>query len=62
VGSISGAEDTASGAKGSQSDKTLSVNDQLVISATSVEGIGDKPYRVDADGTLTLPLVGKVRA
>lgn len=41
---------------------TLAINDQLVISAQNVDGIKDTTFRIDADGTVTLPLVGKVRA
>jgi polysaccharide export outer membrane protein len=33
-----------------------------VITARDVEGITDRPYPIDADGTITLPLVGKIRA
>jgi polysaccharide export outer membrane protein len=40
----------------------LKVNDQLLISAKDVPGMVDRPYRIDSDGTVTLPLVGKVRA
>jgi polysaccharide export outer membrane protein len=46
----------------SESKQTLSVNDQLVISATDVPNIGDRPYRVELDGTITVPLVGRMRA
>ena len=42
--------------------ETLAVNDQVIISTNDVAGIGDKPIRIDLDGTVTLPLVGKIRA
>jgi polysaccharide export outer membrane protein len=40
----------------------LSGNDQLVISARDVEGLTDRLFRIESDGTINLPLVGKVRA
>jgi polysaccharide biosynthesis/export protein len=40
----------------------LAVNDRLVISAKNVQAPADALYRVDADGTVTFPLVGKIRA
>lgn len=45
-----------------QTADVLRVNDQLMISASEVPGMSDKPYRVEPDGTVTLPLVGKIRA
>jgi len=42
--------------------ETIGTNDQLVIMSHEVGGLGERPYRVEADGTVTLPLVGKVRA
>lgn len=41
---------------------TIGINDRLLISARDVQGIGDKPLVVDPDGTVTLPLVGRIRA
>lgn len=38
------------------------VNDHLSISAKNVEGPADALYRVDPDGTVTFPLIGKIRA
>jgi polysaccharide biosynthesis/export protein len=40
----------------------LAVNDQIAISATDVEGMSDRPFRIEPDGTVTLPLIGKMRA
>src|SRR5277367_5337398 len=39
----------------------LGTNDQILI-RTEAEEINDKPFRIDADGNLNLPLVGKIRA
>ena len=40
----------------------LGVNDQLLIRAPQAAEINERPFRVDADGFITLPLVGRVRA
>lgn len=40
----------------------LSVGDQVVIRAQNVEEISEKPFRIDADGFLNLPVVGRIRA
>jgi polysaccharide export outer membrane protein len=40
----------------------LGAGDQIVIRATDVEEISDKPFRVDGDGFITLPLLGRIRA
>jgi len=40
----------------------LGPNDQILIRATGVEDLGTTPYRVDDNGEITLPLIGKVRA
>ena len=60
--SVLGAQNDASGNRAPQLIQTLAVNDQLVILASEVDGIGDRPFRVELDGTVTLPLVGRVRA
>src|SRR5579862_9417855 len=39
----------------------LGPNDQILI-RTEAEEINEKPFRIDADGNLNLPLVGKIRA
>lgn len=41
---------------------TLKINDEWIITARDIEGIAYRSYRVDADGTTTVPLAGKVRA
>jgi polysaccharide export outer membrane protein len=43
-------------------DYTLGPNDQIIIKAPEADEINDRPFRVDADGFITLPLVGKIRA
>jgi polysaccharide export outer membrane protein len=40
----------------------LGPNDQILIRAFEVEEINEKPFRIDSDGFLNLPLVGKVKA
>lgn len=40
----------------------LGPGDQILIRALEFEDIGDKPYRVDGDGFVNLPTLGKVRA
>ncbi|MDX2150552.1 MAG: polysaccharide biosynthesis/export family protein [Bryobacteraceae bacterium] len=40
----------------------LGPNDQIVIRANEVEEFGDRPYRIDGDGFINLPLLGRVRA
>ena len=40
----------------------LGPNDQILIRAVEVEEIGDKPFRIEEDGTINLPVVGRVRA
>jgi polysaccharide export outer membrane protein len=51
-----------SGNQTPQAKQPLAINDQLVIFANEVEGISDRPFRVELDGAVNLPLVGKVRA
>jgi polysaccharide export outer membrane protein len=60
--SVLDAQDGASGNQAPQLKQTLAINDQLVILASDIDGIGDRPFRVELDGTVMLPLVGKVRA
>ena len=60
--SVFDAQHGASGNKAPQLAQTLTINDQLTILASDIDGIGDRPFRVELDGTVTLPLVGKVRA
>ena len=40
----------------------LGAGDQIVIRANEVEDISDKPFRLDADGFITLPLLGRIHA
>lgn len=40
----------------------LSAGDQIVIRAQNVEEISEKPFRIDNEGFLTLPIVGRIRA
>jgi polysaccharide export outer membrane protein len=42
-------------------DYVLGANDQIVIRTPQVEEINDRPFRVDSDGFVTLPILGKVR-
>ena len=43
-------------------DYVLGPNDQMTIRAPQAEEINERPFRVDADGFITLPIVGRVRA
>jgi len=43
-------------------DYILGPNDQFIIRAPQADEINERPFRVDADGFLNLPLVGKVKA
>jgi polysaccharide export outer membrane protein len=43
-------------------DYILGPNDQILIRAPQADEINERPFRVDADGFITLPIVGKVRA
>jgi polysaccharide export outer membrane protein len=40
---------------------TLRSGDQIVIRAFEMEEISDKPFRVDSDGSVTLPVLGPVK-
>ena len=40
----------------------LGPNDQILIRAPEAEEIDQKPFRIDADGNINLPLVGRVHA
>ena len=40
----------------------LGPNDQFLIRAPRVEEINERPFRVDAEGFIDLPLIGRVRA
>ena len=43
-------------------DYVLGVNDQILIRVPQAEEINERPFRIDAEGFLTLPIVGRVRA
>ncbi|HBY62982.1 MAG TPA: hypothetical protein DEH78_24425 [Solibacterales bacterium] len=58
-----GAESALPGAAAAlRPNYVLGPNDQVVIRATEVEEFGERPYRIDADGFINLPLLGRVRA
>ncbi len=40
----------------------LGPNDQIIIRAPQADEINERPFRVDSDGNINLPLVGKVPA
>ena len=40
----------------------LGPNDQILVHAPNVEEIDQKPFRMDADGNISLPLVGRIHA
>lgn len=44
-----------------RSNYVLDANDQILI-RSNAEEINEKPFRIDADGNINLPLVGKVHA
>jgi polysaccharide export outer membrane protein len=45
-----------------RSNYMLGANDQILVRAPQVEEINERPFRIDADGYLNLPLLGRVRA
>src|ERR1700683_2274337 len=40
----------------------LGPNDQILVRAPDAEEINQKPFRVDGDGNINLPLVGRIHA
>jgi len=40
----------------------LGPNDQILIRAPQAEEINDKPFRIDSEGLINLPILGRVRA
>jgi polysaccharide export outer membrane protein len=40
----------------------LGANDQILLRAPQVEEINERPFRIDADGNINLPLLGRVHA
>jgi polysaccharide biosynthesis/export protein len=45
-----------------RSNYTLGPNDQILIRAQEAEEISDKPFRIDTEGFVNLPLVGRLHA
>ena len=43
-------------------DYVLGPNDQILIRAPQAEEINERPFRVDTEGFVTLPIVGRIRA
>jgi polysaccharide biosynthesis/export protein len=43
-------------------DYILGPNDQILIRAPQADEINERPFRIDTEGFLTLPIVGRVRA
>lgn len=43
-------------------DYVLGSNDQILIRAPQAEEINERPFRIDAEGFITLPVAGRVRA
>src|SRR5689334_9391815 len=40
----------------------LGPNDQVLVRSPGAEEINEKPFRIDADGNINMPLLGRVRA
>jgi len=45
-----------------RSNYVLGPNDQILIRAFGAEEMGERPYRIDSEGNVDLPLVGTVKA
>src|SRR5262245_11931038 len=43
-------------------DYVLGPNDQILIRSPQTDQINERPFRIDADGFISLPIVGRVRA
>lgn len=43
-------------------DYVLGPNDQILIRAPLIEEINERPFRIDSEGFITLPIVGRLRA
>ena len=41
---------------------TLGANDQILIRAPGADEINERPFRIDSEGFLSLPLLGRIRA
>ena len=48
--------------KPDQSRYVLGPGDQLMVQVVELPEFGARPYRVDADGSVGLPLLGRIRA
>jgi len=44
------------------SSYTLGANDQVIIRAPEAEEINERPFRIDSEGFINLPLIGRVKA
>jgi len=44
------------------SNYTLGPNDQILIRAPGVEEINERPFRIDSEGYVSLPMIGRIRA
>jgi polysaccharide export outer membrane protein len=60
LGSVSAAEAVQGGPD--TGTYVFGPNDQLMIRALDAEEISDKTYRIDSDGNLTLPMIGRLKA
>src|SRR5712692_10181232 len=40
----------------------LGPNDQILIRAPGAEEINERPFRIDSEGYINLPLIGRIRA
>ncbi len=52
----------ANGFSSVRPDYTLGPNDQILVRAPQADEINERPFRVDADGFINLPIIGRVRA
>jgi polysaccharide export outer membrane protein len=43
-------------------DYLLGTNDQILIRVPQADEVHEKPFRIDADGNITLPIAGKIKA
>src|SRR5689334_18310065 len=52
----------ATAEKPAQAPQTLAANDQIVVRVGNVAELSDKPIRIDKEGFIKLPMVGRVHA
>ena len=62
VAAAAAAQDMPNLPAASRSTYLLGPDDQIVIRALHADEISEKPFRIEADGKLTLPMVGTIRA